>query len=258
MDPLDVAILAAREAGRALVEHYNRPHEIVVKGPRDITTEADLRAEALAMAVIRRHCPTQRIVSEEAAHGQAEAHDDTPTWYIDPLDGTTNYARGFPIFSVSVAMAQRGEPQCGVVYHPLLGELFTAMRGRGAYLNGARLTVSAKGELSETLVLLDWPREPTMRARSARFMSKLVPLTDAVRSGGSAALSLCYIAAGWADIYFQYTLSPWDVAAGMLIAAEAGATLTDLSGAPAALHKADWLVTNGLVHEKVLALLPWD
>jgi myo-inositol-1(or 4)-monophosphatase len=258
MNSLDVAILAAQEAGRALIEHYNRPHDIVVKGLRDITTEADLQAEALAMEVVHRHFPTHRIVSEEASHSQATQDDGAPTWYIDPLDGTTNYARGYPMFSVSVAMAQRGQVQCGAVYHPLLGQLFTAARERGAYLNGQRLAVSGREQLIDALVLLDWPREPAMRTRSARFLSKLAPLTDAVRSGGSAALSLCYIAAGWADIYFQYTLSPWDVAAGMLIAAEAGATVTDLSGAPATLFQADWLVTNGRVHQDVLALNPWD
>lgn len=258
MKDLDVAILAAQRAGQALADLYNQPHDIVVKGFRDITTEADLCAEKLAMETIHQHRPTHRIVSEEANAVQSAIDDAIPTWYIDPLDGTTNYARGYPIFSVSVGMARRGQVQCGVVYHPLLGQLFTAERGQGAYLNGRQLAVSERAQLIDALVLLDWPREPMMRARSARLLSKLVPLTDAVRSGGSAALSLCYVAAGWADIYYQYTLSPWDVAAGMLIAAEAGALATDLSGAPAALLKPDWLVTNGRLHQGVLALNPWE
>jgi len=256
MHTLDAAKLVAQEAGRILAALYEEPHEVTVKGPRDITTEADLRSEARAAEILRALYPHHRIVSEEA-YNHFSAEEDVPTWYIDPLDGTTNYARGYPIFSISVAMVERGEVQCGVVYHPLLKHLFWAERGHGAYLNGRRLRVSERQSLQEAIVLLDWPRDPALRERSVRFLSRLVPLTDAVRSGGSAALSFCAIAAGWADIYYQYTLQPWDVAAGMLIAAEAGATVTDLSGEPAALHKKDWLVTNGLLHRDVLALEPW-
>ncbi len=257
MDPLDVAIHAARAAGEALVAHYAQPHDIHVKGPRDILTEADLAAEAAALEVIRRCDPGGRIVSEESPHAPFD-EDAIPTWYIDPLDGTTNYARGYPVFSVSVAMAQHGQVQCGAVLHPLLGHLFSAQRGQGAFLNGQRLQVSDRRHLSESLILLDWPRDQAMRQRSAHFLTRLVPLSDAVRSGGSAALSLCAIAAGWCDIYYQYTLSPWDVAAGLLMLEEAGGRATDLRGRPARLHQPDWLATNGLLHEAVLALNPWD
>lgn len=256
MDTLEAAKLVAQEAGRILAALYEEPHDITVKGPRDITTEADLKAEARAAEIIHTLYPHHRIVSEEAFN-HISPDEEVPTWYIDPLDGTTNYARGYPIFSISVALVERGEVQCGVVYHPLLQHLFWAERGCGAYLNGRHLRVSTRPKMEEAIVLLDWPRDPALRERSARFLSRLVLLTDAVRSGGSAALSFCAIAAGWADIYYQYTLQPWDVAAGMLIAAEAGATLTDLSGNPASLYKKDWLVTNGLVHREVLALEPW-
>lgn len=255
MHTLEAAKLVAQEAGRILAALYEEPHDITVKGPRDITTEADLKAEARAAEIIHTLYPEHRIVSEEAYNHISD--EDAPTWYIDPLDGTTNYARGYPMFSISVALAEHGEVQCGVVYHPLLKHLFWAERGHGAYLNGRRLQVSARSRMEEAIVLLDWPRDAALRERSVRFLSRLVPLTDAVRSGGSAALSFCAIAAGWADIYYQYTLQPWDVAAGMLIAQEAGAMVTDLSGNPASLYKKDWLVTNGLIHREVLALEPW-
>jgi myo-inositol-1(or 4)-monophosphatase len=256
MDPLAIAILAAQEAGHVLEEHYGRPHDVSVKGPRDILTEADLAAELVTMGVIRSHMPESHIVSEETSQS-LPADDGVPVWYVDPLDGTTNYARGYPIFSVSVAMALRGEVQCGAVYQPLVGHLFAASRGQGATLNGRRLHVSERSELMDAMVLMDWPREGQMRDRAARFLHVLSSRVDAIRSGGSAAVSLCQIAAGWADVYYQFTLSPWDVAAGVLIAEEAGARVTDLSGRPTLLTGRDWLVTNGKLHDAVLTLDPW-
>jgi myo-inositol-1(or 4)-monophosphatase len=161
------------------------------------------------------------------------------------------------MFSVSVGVALGGVPQCGAVYDPLLDQLFWAERGVGAFLGDTRLRVSERATLSETLVTLDWPREQRMREVSARFLARLAPRVDAVRSRGSAALGLCAIAAGWADIYFQYTLSPWDVAAGALIVEEAGGRVTDLHGRPYRLDEPGWLATNGRVHDAVLALEPY-
>ena len=263
---LELAIRAAREAGYLLAEKYNQPHQINVKGPRDISTEADLAAEAVALRLIREGCPDACIVSEESNSVWRDC-GDSPTWYVDPLDGTTNYARGLPTFSVSVAMARRGRVECGAVYDPLLGQLFYAGRGQGAYLNDQRLHVSTRGTLSECLILLDWPRVPAMREAAVRLLSRLAPQVDAVRSRGSAALGFCSVATGWADIYFQFTLSPWDVAAGALLVEEAGGRVTGLRGLspnvsigdqPYTLSQPDWLVTNGLVHEAVLANRPYE
>ncbi|OGO05835.1 MAG: hypothetical protein A2Y73_01675 [Chloroflexi bacterium RBG_13_56_8] len=254
---LDIAVRAAREAGCVLAQMYHRPHEISVKGLRDITTEADLAAEAVALRIIRDGCPDACFVSEESNSAYRD-YGDRPTWYVDPLDGTTNFARGLPMFCISVAMAIGDKVQCGVVYDPLLDQLFSAERGKGTYLNGQRLHVSSQRELIESLVMLDWPRVQAMREKSANFLARLAPRVDAVRSQGSAALGFCYVAAGWVEAYFQYTLLPWDVAAGLLLVEEAGGKVTDLRGSPHSLNQPDWLATNGLVHDAILALAPYE
>lgn len=254
---IELALRAAREAGYVLKEHFRRPHAISHKGLRDITTEADLAAEKTTLRIIRDGCPGARFVSEESYH-QVLEYGDQPTWYIDPLDGTTNFARGLSIFSVSVAMARNGIVECGAVYDPLLDQMFHAERGEGAFLNGQALHVSTKTTLAESLVLLDWPRAPEPRQTIARYLSALVPLVDAVRSHGSAALGLCEVAAGWADGYYQLTLKPWDVAAGVLILEEAGGRVTSLSGAPHRLEQEDWLATNGAIHAALLAAFPLE
>ncbi|MFH1084249.1 MAG: inositol monophosphatase family protein, partial [Chloroflexota bacterium] len=167
---LEIALRAAREAGSALREAYARPHAITVKGLRDIATEADLEAEALSIGVIRGLCPEARFVSEESNQQLAD-YGDLPTWYIDPLDGTTNFARGLPGFCISVAAAVGGVLQAGAVYDPLTDQMFHGERGGGAYLNGQRLHVSARATLMESVVLADWPREQVTREQSARFLA---------------------------------------------------------------------------------------
>lgn len=258
---LEIAIRAAQAAGKVLVARYGGEHEIMSKGLRDIATEADLLAQETVAQAILAECPTARIVSEEdvASHagGVAGQDDDRPTWFVDPLDGTTNFARGLPTFSVSVAMARRGRVECGAVFDPLVDQMFSAARGKGARLNGKRLHVSDRSDLMDCLALLDWPRDPRPRYAIAHFLADLASQVDAVRSRGSAALSICSVAAGWADAYFQFTLKPWDVAAGALLVEEAGGRVTDLRGAPATLATPDWLVTNGAVHTAMVALNPW-
>lgn len=249
---IELAKRAAKRAGSVLVEMYQRPMDVHVKGERDIVTAADMAAERVVMEEILAGCPDAWIISEET-HSKRLADADRPTWYIDPLDGTTNYARGFPSFSVSVAMARRGALVCGAVYDPLHDHLFWAERGGGAWLNDRRLQVSDRQHLIDGILLLDWPRDQVIRQQSARALATLVPLTEAVRSTGSAALSLCYLAAGWADVYFQYTLMPWDVAAGVLVIEEAGGRVSGISGQPYALEQPDWLATNGRLHDAVLA-----
>jgi len=253
---LETAIRAAREAGRVLLDKFDRPLEISVKGLRDICTEADLAAEEATIRLIREGCPGAVFVSEES-NSRFRQDDRVPTWYIDPLDGTTNYARSVPGFSVSVAMARGGQVECGVVYDPLLDQMFSAERGGGAYLNGETLRVSSRSTLMDSMVFLDWPRDPQARHKALAFLGRLAPLVDSVRSRGSAALAFCMVAAGWAEAYFQYTLQPWDVAAGSLILTEAGGVVTDLCGEPGVLGKADWLATNGRVHQAILDVDPW-
>jgi myo-inositol-1(or 4)-monophosphatase len=254
---IELAIRAARTAGQVLLERYGRPHEINIKGFRDISTEADLAAEETVFRVIREGCPDAEFVGEESNGSEYPDYGDAPTWYVDPLDGTTNFAHGMPTFSVSIAMARRGQVQCGVVYDPLLDHMFHSARGEGAFLNGRRLRVSGRGDLIDSIIMLDWPRDQALREQSARYLTRLAARVDTVRSQGSAALGFCYVAAGWADVYFQYTLSPWDVAAGLLLVEEAGGRVTGLRGQPAHVHQLDWLATNGLVHSAVLALEPY-
>ncbi len=254
---IEIAMRAARKAGKVLLETYRGPHNIKIKGERDIVTEADLAAETVVVQEILAGCPEAWIIAEES-YNQRVASTDRPTWYIDPLDGTTNFARGLPCFSVSIAMAQAGQLVCGAVYDPLHDHLFHAQRGQGAFLNGQPLQVSAVGSLENAILLLDWPRDQEARQESASALRRLVPLTDAVRSTGSAALSLCYLAAGWADLYFQYTLMPWDVAAGVLIIEEAGGQVSGMDGRPYALEQPDWLASNGLLHDAVLGAAPFS
>lgn len=253
---LDTAIRAAREAGRVLVEAFHGPHTVHVKGLRDISTEADIEAEQVAMRTIREDCPEARFIAEESSEVYRD-YGNAPTWYVDPLDGTTNYARGLPMFTVSVAMARCGDMECGAVYDPLLDHLFYAERGQGAYLNGKRLQVSSCDRLMDSVILLDWPRDPALLDIALQFLARLAPQVGTVRSRGSAASGLCCVAAGWADAYFQFTLKPWDVAAGTLILEEAGGQVTGLRGQPYRLCQPDWLVSNSLIHESILAAHPY-
>ncbi len=252
---LELAIEASQVASRELLRLFRRPMDISSKGLRDIQTEADLAAENAVVDLLRQRTPEAAIITEEDPR-TPRVEPEQLAWYIDPLDGTTNYARGLPGFSVSIAAARNGIPQCAVVYDPLLALTFSAERGQGAFLNGERLRVSPTERLQDALVLLDWPREPLPRQAMADMLRSIAPDVDAVRSRGSAAFGMCAVAAGWADAYFQLTLQPWDVAAGSLIAEEAGGKVTDLAGQASALTKPDWLVSNGRLHEAVLAYSP--
>lgn len=248
---LNLAVEAAKAASRELLRLYGHPMAVRSKGLRDLQTEADLAAERAVVALLREGSPHALIVTEEAA-SELEPQPGQLAWYIDPLDGTTNYARGLPGFSVSIAAARDGVVQCGVVYDPLLDLLFTAQRGEGAFCNGGRLSVSQTSEMADAMVLLDWPRDPTPRAAMADLLRAVAPEVDAVRSRGSAAFGMCAVASGWADAYFQLTLQPWDVAAGWLMVEEAGGKVSDLAGDPSTLHHGNWLVTNGRVHTAFL------
>jgi len=247
---LETAERAARAAGQAIMAHYLGQHEIKVKGLRDIATEADLAAEAAALKVIRAECPQGLIVSEES-NGEFLDHSGQVTWFVDPLDGTTNYARGLPSFCVSVAAVLDGQPIAGVVYDPLDDQLFKAERGQGAYLDGVRLHVSEHTALNGSVILVDWPRDQALRQQAAQFLTRVAPQVDTVRSFGAAAKAFCYVAAGWADAYYQFTLSPWDVAAGILMVEEAGGKVTDLKGQPYALQQKSWLASNGRLHSQI-------
>lgn len=234
----ETALRAAFAAGRVLRQKFHEPRDIMSKGFRDIVTDADFAADAAARKIIARAFPAHSILSEE---------DKTPprraeyVWMIDPLDGTTNYARQLPIFSVSIACTRRGQPLVGIVYDPLRDECFFAERGSGAFLNGTRMRASRVASLERAVIGFEFARAPAQRALGLKLLTQLAMQSITGRVGGSAALSLCYVAAGRLDTYMQLTLSPWDVAAGILIAREAGARVTHLDGRAATLRGGAYL-----------------
>ncbi len=250
---LQTAVEAARAAGQILVERLSGPRDITVKGIRDIVTDADLAAERAIVECLHARFPDHGILTEEA--GLDNARHSEYLWIIDPLDGTTNYSRRHPCFSTAIGLSHRGQMVLGVVYDPLNERLFQAERGSGATLNGQPLRVSDTGSLNATIAALDWAHKQEERERIVRILTGVAPRVGTLRALGSAALAVCYVAAGWVDAYFHLTISAWDVAAAGLIVEEAGGTLTDLDGHPWELSTTRLLVSNGRVHEGLLALI---
>lgn len=218
----------ARGAGAILRAGYNKEHQVKFKGVIDPVTEVDHQSEAYLLGEVRRDFPDHHIFSEESGVIQG---NEEHVWYIDPLDGTVNYSHHMPIFSVSIAYASRGALALGAVYDPMRDELFTAERGRGAFLNGQPLRASSTTDLQKSLLVTGFPYDAwnTEQDNFANFV-KFAKLTQGVRRLGSAALDLCYVAAGRFDGFWELALKPWDVAAGGLICEEAGARITNTAG----------------------------
>lgn len=251
---LETAIAAARAAGTIVRERFGRPHQVSSKGLRDVVTEVDLLAQEAIVAQIHGRFPEHQILTEEAQRtlGVAAA---ACRWIVDPLDGTTNYARSIPHFSVSIAAECQGELQAAVVYDPLGDRLFHAIRGEGAYLDAQRLHVSERSQLIDTLVDLGWARSPQGRDLSSRVARAVGPAIGSARSMGSAALGLAAVAAGWEDAFFHPELAPWDMAAGVLLVREAGGTVTLPDGEAWDLFAGGCLASNGEVHRALLELI---
>jgi myo-inositol-1(or 4)-monophosphatase len=218
----------AREAGAILHSGYNTEHQVSYKGVIDLVTEVDHQSEAYLLGEVRRDFPEHHIFSEESGVIQGSKEH---IWYIDPLDGTVNYAHHVPLFSVSIAYAFGGKTTLGAVYDPMRDEMFIAERGRGAYLNGKRLQVSAATELQKSLLVTGFPYDAwnTEQDNFANFI-KFGKLSQGVRRLGSAALDLSYVGAGRFDGFWELSLKPWDVAAGGLVCEEAGALVTNVKG----------------------------
>jgi myo-inositol-1(or 4)-monophosphatase len=220
----------ARQAGEILRLGYEQEHQVDYKGAIDLVTEVDTQSERLLLGEIQRLFPGHQIISEEIGLVPGRLGNQ---WYVDPLDGTVNYAHGIPFFSVSIAYAQDGLVRLGVVYDPLRDELFAAERGRGAHLNGRSLQVSKVMELQRSLLVTGFPYDAWSTPHdNLEYYGRFARITQGVRRMGSAALDLSYVAAGRFEGYWELSVSPWDVAAGGLIAAEAGATVTNVKGEP--------------------------
>ncbi len=248
-DYLNAAIEIAREAGALLAELSTQPLEINYKHRSDLVTVADRRSEALIVGRLRERFPDHAIVGEEGSKYQSSTDY---CWYVDPLDGTTNYAHGFPVFCVTLGLAYRGEVIAGVVYHPTRNDLYSAERGAGAYLNGNRLQVSRIDKLSESLVGTGFPPFAANHDLNIQFFFRFTELSHGVRRVGSAALDLCFVAAGHFDGFWELKLNPWDKAAGTLLVSEAGGRVTDVRGGAFNLLGDDVFVSNGLVHDEML------
>jgi myo-inositol-1(or 4)-monophosphatase len=242
----------AREAGALLMKYFHQHVKVKVeyKGDVDLVTVADRESEALILERIRARWPAHDVIGEEGA--RIETGSDY-RWYIDPLDGTTNFAHGFPVFCVSMALEYKGNRIAGVVYDPTRNELFSAEQGSGAFLNGEPIHVSKIANLAECLVATGFPSHKRHKNPNIFFYHQITLRTHGVRRAGSAALDLCSVASGRFDGFWEFNLNPWDTAAGVLIVEEAGGRVTDFKGGAFQIASRETLGSNGLVHDALLA-----
>ena len=248
-----IALKAAQEGGAILREYFGRVKSVEHKGEIDLVTEADHESEARIVSIIRAAYPAHRILAEETGDsGKASSFK----WIIDPLDGTTNYAHGYPCFCISIAVEHDGQIRYGVIYDPLREELFTAEKGCGAFLNGHPIKVSTTQALNNSLLCTGFPYNvrQDMDSNLSNFRSFLMK-SQAIRRDGSAALDLCYTAAGRFDGFWEQQLRPWDVAAGSLIVSEAGGSVSTYRGKPFSIYDTEIVASNGIIHEQMLAVL---
>lgn len=245
---LDVATEAALIGGAVLQDYWGKLNTIIEKGrPGDLVTEADKAAEQAILQIIQRHFPDHAILAEES--GQQGAATVDYLWAIDPLDGTTNFAHQYPFYAVSIGLLVAGEPQVGVIFCPFQQELFQAIKGMGATCNRKPIHVSATAELSKSLLVTGfaYDRRETVDNNYAEFCH-LTHLTQGVRRGGSAATDLAYVACGRLDGYWERGLSPWDLAAGVVLVQEAGGQVTAYNTSPFELRSGRILASNGQIH----------
>lgn len=249
------AAVAALAAGQIIRKLYDQPHQVRLKGEIDLVTEADVASEQIILEILRRSHPGVDILAEEDSHGITRRLDG-PAWVIDPLDGTTNFAHGFPWFAVSIGYVENCLPVAGVIYHPMLDELFCAASGAGAWLNGLPVQVSRTTGLASSLTATGFPY--SIRAESTQVMAALeavVTRCQGVRRAGAAALDLAYVACGRLDGFWEIGLKPWDTAAGSILLIEAGGRLSDFSGNPFSSFFPEVIASNTLIHDELVALL---
>jgi myo-inositol-1(or 4)-monophosphatase len=252
---VNIAVRAARRAGEIMVRHLNQLEalKVVEKSRNEFVSQVDQAAEAAIIEVIRDHYPEHAILAEES--GAAGEHEYQ--WIIDPLDGTTNYLHGFPQFSVSIGVMRKGELEHGVVYDPLRQEIFSASRGQGAQLDGRRIRVSKRTTIQQSLVGTGFPYRANLvhLERYLNMLRVVMQESAGVRRPGSAALDLCYVAAGRVDAFFELGLSKWDIAAGALIIREAGGRISDFHGGDGYLESGNVIAGNPKTYAALSKLL---
>lgn len=252
MQVLETAVDIAREAGALLANYLERRVGYELKGEFDLVTEADRASERLVVERLRSHFPSHGIMAEEGG-GHVSASEYR--WFVDPLDGTTNFAHGFPVFNVTLGLERAGEPVAGVVYDPIRQEMFTAERGAGAYLNNRRIKVSNVKSLGDSLASTGFPSRKRHHNVNIHFYYQLAMASHGVRRTGSAAIDLAYVACGRLDFFWEFGLKPWDMAAGTLLVQEAGGRTSDMRGGAHSVTGSETLLAdNGALHEEVLRM----
>ncbi len=258
MNPKELAVDTAIKVGRMLKKRLGDPGRVEWKGTVDIVTEMDRRSEELIVEAITGAWPGHSILTEEGTNIAGTPGDDGSAnkWIIDPIDGTTNYAHGFPVFCISIALEVSGTVTLGVVHNPMLDETFVAEKGSGAYLNGVRIRVSEVASLEKGLLATGFPYDiRTTADNNIDHFKRFSVSAQAIRRAGSAALDLSYVAAGRLDGFWELKLRPWDVAAASLILVEAGGKITDFSGGGFSIYSSECLASNGHLHPPMIEIL---
>jgi myo-inositol-1(or 4)-monophosphatase len=245
---LEVAVETAREAGSILLAEFDRPVKISYKGEVDLVTQADRRSEQAIVSRLRAAFPQHAIVAEEGGGAESQS---AFRWYVDPLDGTTNFAHGYPCFAVSIGLEESGELLVGVIYQPVSGELFTAVKGEGAFLNQKKIEVSRIEKLATSLLATGFPSVKRAQNPNIHYYWDFTLRSHGVRRDGSAALDLAAVACGRFEGFWEFGLHSWDAAAGVLMVREAGGMVTRFDGQPYRLGDREILASNGRVHSEM-------
>ena len=252
---LNFAIETVRQAGRILLEKFDRGIAVSKKGDINLVTAADLASEELIIERIKSYYPKHSILAEEAGEAVIIGGENTWKWIIDPLDGTTNYAHGYPCFCVTIALEHDGEIVIGVTYDPTRDELFAAEKGEGASLNNKPIRVSEETRLGDSLIVTGFPYDFKQKENFERHLTDFLLKSRGVRRDGSAAIDMAYVACGRFDGFWEEGLNPWDVAAGRLMIEEAGGQVTYYDGSLFSIYSPPICASNGRIHGEMLAIL---
>ena len=250
----EVANIASRQAGKIIKDYFHKPKEVSYKGRIDLVTNIDKKAEDTIIKIIKKSYPNHNILTEESEHLQNPNQEFC--WVIDPLDGTTNYVHQFPFVSVSIALQKNQETILGIVYNPILEEFFYSEKGKGSFRNGNHISVSKTSDIGNAFLATGFPYNIKDEKRNnISHFTKLIRRCRGIRRAGSAAIDLCYVAAGIFDGFWELELMPWDTAAGILIVEQAGGTVTNFNGSKFSIFDKEIVATNDRIHNELLNIL---